>query len=346
MNPLFRILDANINRAAEALRVIEEHFRFGKEDSALTTKLKKYRHELRGMFSPWNRELLAARDSARDPGRDARSGREIPRVGSSDVRTANFKRLEEALRVLEEYAKPLPASPAVRISALRFAVYTIEKTAAAAELRARLAAARLYLVATPGATAGRPFLESVETALRAGVDIVQFRPESGSDNAWLATARRIRRLADRHHAIFIMNNRPDLAQISGADGVHLGQDDLSLRAARGILGPDKIIGRSTHNLNQALRAAKEGADYIGFGPIFKTLTKPGRPAIGMDSIAAVHRRVSIPIFVIGGITAANLAPLVRAGARRAAVIRGILQAPDIAAAVRAFRHTLHEKILR
>ena len=138
---------------------------------------------------------------------------------------------------------------------------------------------------------------------------------------------------------FILNDHPDLAAQVGADGVHLGQDDGPLAAARDLLGPDRIIGRSTHSLEQARAALAEGFDYIGFGPLFPTPTKAGRPAIGLHDIPAMEREVGqhIPAFCIGGITRANLDTVRAAGARRVVIVSDLLRAPDVRAATREAR---------
>jgi len=196
----------------------------------------------------------------------------------------------------------------------------------------RLHGARLYYVC------GIERLGTVEPALRGGADIFQLRDKHASDEALLRAAATVRALCDEHDALFVMNDRPDLALAAGADGVHLGQDDMGLDEARAIVGPDLLIGRSTHSPAQIDAAA--GADYIGVGPVHATPTKLGRPAVGLElvSYAAAHARV--PFFAIGGIDAANLPEVVAAGATRAAVVRAISEAADPEAAARALRAAL------
>jgi thiamine-phosphate pyrophosphorylase len=151
----------------------------------------------------------------------------------------------------------------------------------------------------------------------------------------------IEELAHRLHAVsrpagvpLIINDHPEIAAAVGCEGVHVGQDDAPIASARAVIGPGRIVGKSTHSLVQAEAAVAEGADYIGFGPLFPTPTKAGRPGIGLDDIAEVHRRVSVPIFCIGGVKIENLPAIVRAGARRVVIVSGILQAAGIAAYVR------------
>jgi thiamine-phosphate pyrophosphorylase len=192
--------------------------------------------------------------------------------------------------------------------------------------------ARLYLVteAKPG---GRAPEELLRPALQAGVDIVQLREKSGSDHVVVRAGRVFRRLCDAYDALFIVNDRPDLAIACGADGVHLGQDDGYVAAARRAVGDDLLIGLSTHSRAQV--DAVEGADYFAVGPVFATPTKPDYPPVGTALVeyAAAHARV--PFFAIGGIDAGNVAEVVAAGADRVAVVRAIRDAADPGAAAQA-----------
>ena len=175
--------------------------------------------------------------------------------------------------------------------------------------------------------------------LAGGADLLQLRAK----NHDLTTIRRVAQsllpLCRAAGVPFILNDHPALAADIGTDGVHLGQDDGPLAAARLVMGPDKIIGRSTHSLAQARAALAEGFDYIGFGPLFSTPTKPGRPAIGLSDIAAMEREVGnrIPAFCIGGVKRNNLTEVLTAGARRVVIVSDLLQAADVATATREAR---------
>ena len=186
--------------------------------------------------------------------------------------------------------------------------------------RDRLSTARLYLVCD---VRSETFLDQ---ALRGGVDIVQLRVKHAPDATILRAAERFARRCAEHGALFILNDRPDLAAEVEADGVHVGQDDGTVEAARAIIGSERLVGLSTHTPSQVQAAA--GADYIGVGPVHATPTKPGRPAVGLELVryAAVHARV--PFFAIGGINAANAADVRAAGARRIAVVRALTDAED------------------
>lgn len=209
----------------------------------------------------------------------------------------------------------------------------------------RLRAVRLYLVtsARPG---GRPLREVLEPALRGGVDLFQLREKDpADDDALLAAAQEARSLCAAAGVPFILNDRPDLVEAAGADGVHVGQDDLPVEEARAIVGAQRIVGLSTHAPAQL--AAARGADYVVVGPVHATPTKPGRPATGLAYVRhAVAHPPAVPWFAIGGIDTATIGAVVAAGARRVVVVRAIAQAADPEAAARTLRAALDEEPLR
>lgn len=177
-----------------------------------------------------------------------------------------------------------------------------------------------------------PLRDAVETAhkmLAAGVDIMQLRAKELSPSDILELAQIMVPMAEDEGVPFIINDHPDITALTGADGVHIGQDDGTVKEARELAGLGRYVGKSTHSLEQATAAAAEGADYIGFGPLFATPTKPDYTPIGLDDIAAAHAAVSIPIFCIGGIKRENLREVVTAGARRVVIVSGLLQARDM-----------------
>jgi thiamine-phosphate pyrophosphorylase len=195
--------------------------------------------------------------------------------------------------------------------------------------RERLATARLYLVCD-----ARP-LEWLRAALRGGVDLVQLRDKTLDDAGLMAAARAFREAASEAGALFILNDRPDLVAACDADGVHVGQDDVSPAEARGILGAERIIGRSTHAPAQAdLASADADVDYLAVGPVHATPTKPGRPAAGLEYVAYAARTVTKPWFAIGGLDAGNVDAVVARGAKRIVVVRAITEASDPEAAAR------------
>jgi thiamine-phosphate pyrophosphorylase len=202
------------------------------------------------------------------------------------------------------------------------------------ERRSRLARARLYLIcdATPG---GRPLADVLVPALRGGVDLFQLRMKGADDAEVLAAAAVARQACAAAGALFILNDRPDLVAAAGADGAHVGQDDLPLARARELAGEDRLIGQSTHSPAQVDAGA--GADYLGVGPVHVTPTKPGRPAVGTDLVAYAAGHATIPFFAIGGLDGATVAAALRAGATRVAIVRAIAEAADPEAAARALR---------
>ena len=205
--------------------------------------------------------------------------------------------------------------------------------------RERLAGARLYLVcdARP-----RAFLDA---ALRGGADLIQLRDKTLRDDELVEAAKAFRAAADAHGALFILNDRPDLVEACAADGVHVGQDDGTPAAARAAVGPDRIVGRSTHAPVQADAAdADEDVDYIAVGPVHATTTKPGRPAAGLEYVSYAARTVGKPWFAIGGLDAITLPAAVEAGARRAVVVRAITEARDPGAAAKELSQLLEGRV--
>ncbi|WP_228430890.1 thiamine phosphate synthase [Baekduia soli] len=208
--------------------------------------------------------------------------------------------------------------------------------------RDRLQRCRLYLVsgAAPG---GRPLADVLPAALAGGVDVFQLRMKDARDDEILAAAAVAAAACRDAGALFILNDRPDLAAAAGADGVHVGQDDLPLARARELAGPDRLVGQSTHSPAQVDAAA--GADYIGVGPVHATPTKPGRPAVGLELVGHAAAHAALPWFAIGGVDAATLGAVLAAGARRVAVVRAVADAADPAAAARGLRAILDAEAL-
>jgi thiamine-phosphate pyrophosphorylase len=200
-----------------------------------------------------------------------------------------------------------------------------------------LATAHLYGILDLGYVAAHDVERVTEQMLEGGVDVLQLRAKGLEEMDIETLAHRILPLTESAGVPLILNDFPQLVPAVGAQGAHVGQDDFSVddarwRAGRALAGEVALplVGKSTHSLEQAIAAAGEGADYIGFGPLYATPTKPGRPAIGLEEIRRVHEAVQVPIFCIGGIKLENLAEIVAAGARRVVIVSGLLQAPNIA----------------
>jgi thiamine-phosphate pyrophosphorylase len=198
--------------------------------------------------------------------------------------------------------------------------------------RQRLRDARLYFVADRDG-----MLRALDAALAGGADLFQLRDKDASDDELLAAAETARERCRAAGALFVLNDRPDLAVACGADGVHVGQDDTPVARAREIVGHDVIVGLSTHSMKQAQAGCRSGADYIAVGPVHATPTKEGRPAIGVEPIRYAAAHVSVPWFAIGGIDTQTVADVVRAGARRIVVVRALADADDPEATARELR---------
>ncbi len=220
-----------------------------------------------------------------------------------------------------------------------------------AERRERLAAAKLYLVcsAFPG---GRPLPEVLHPAVAGGVEVVQLRDKQLGDDELVAIANAAHALCERLGVLLIVNDRPLVARESGADGLHVGQDDMPVAEARELVGEDMLIGLSTHapaEIDAALASDGDGAplvDYIGVGPVHETPTKPGRPAVGTELVRYAAAHATVPFFAIGGLDATNVGEVLDAGATRMVVLRAIADAEDPEAAARALRERLDRSVTR
>ncbi|MCT7977940.1 thiamine phosphate synthase [Laspinema olomoucense] len=314
---LCRILDANLDRAREGLRIIEEWCRFGLQSSPLANECKSMRQELASWHAP---ELRAARNTPGDPGTDLSHPQEEERSGIESLLQANCCRVEEALRVLEEYGKLYHPDMGAVFKQMRYRVYTLESNLMAYRRRQLLDQSPLYLVTSQN----DKLFAVVEAALEGGLTLVQYRDKNTDDGERLRNAEQLRQICHHYGALFIMNDRVDLALAVDADGVHLGQQDMPTAFARQLLGPQRLIGRSTTNPEEMQRAIAEGADYIGVGPVYETPTKPGKAPAGLAYIRYAAEHSSVPWFAIGGIDMHNLTDVLDCGAERVAVVRGIM----------------------
>ncbi len=319
-----RIIDVNLNRTAEGLRILEEISRFILNNPDFSSFLKKSRHTICQFQENDYQNLLMARDSLNDIG---------PKIQNPDFRMdvetvfkANVKRVQQSLRVLEE----CDINNSSDYEKLRYELYDFEKkiwSVLKLDLKKYLLNnKKLYLVTnSDGFESDDKFLDAIASALSGGVDIVQLREKKSNAKRIIELGHKIRQLASEYNALFIINDRVDIARIVKADGVHLGQDDIEIDYAKEIIGRDKIIGISTHEPEQAIKAIKDGADYIGVGPVFETPTKPGRKSVGLEYVKwASENVVDIPFFAIGGINQENVCKVIAAGAKNIAVVRAIM----------------------
>jgi thiamine-phosphate pyrophosphorylase len=277
-------------------------------------------------------EILTSRDTAGDIGTELTSPSEPLRKDLGDVAIAACKRLSESLRTIEEYCKFVAPAQVLKIERMRYNGYTLEqRLVSRLMVSKRIGAARLYVLLTSIMCTGS-IREKARLAIAGGADMVQLREKQVPDDVFLALAAEIRELTDETGRIFIVNDRPDIAAIIGADGVHLGQHDLPIGEARRLLRPAAVIGRSTHNYEQAMAAVNEGADYIAIGPLFSSKTKDAGPSPSADEVRKIVQDVPIPVFGIGGIGPDNIAEVTGMGLSRVAVSSGICEAQEPSAA--------------
>jgi len=333
----FRIIDAAANRGREGLRVVEDYVRFVLDDLHLTRLLKQLRHDLTAALGRFSLgERLAARETQADVGTRVATSAERSREDSAAVLAANFARLQESLRSLEEFAKVLDRDASVPFEQLRYRSYTlqraVETTRAGLE---RLGHARLYVL-MDGCGTLDAFRRLAGQLVASGVHVIQLRDKSLDDRRLIERARTLREITGPAGVLFIMNDRPDLAVLSRADGVHLGQEELSVKDARTIVGPDKLVGVSAHSIEQARQAVLDGANYLGVGPTFPSNTKHFAEFPGVALVRAVAQEIRLPAFAIGGINPENLPLVLGSGLSRVAVSGAVAGAADPAAAVRMF----------
>ena len=326
-----RIIDANLNRIGEGLRLLENIARLVLNDVSLTQQLKTMRHEL--IVGDWsfNKQLLQARDAEGDVGVNIEApGQEQPR----DIPTmiiANSRRIQESLRTMEELAK-VPDIPtelgSEKFMQARFDLYTIERNLVSRLLRQDKVKQLhgIYAIIDMQALQGRNPAEVASQVIQGGAKIIQLRDKVLSKKELLPIAQQLKNLCAEHNVLFIVNDYLDIALAADADGLHLGQDDLPIKEAHKLLPIDKFLGCSTHTVEQAKTAESEGADYIGVGSIYPTPSKETAIIVGLNTLRQVRQAVSLPIVAIGGINKDNAAEVMAAGADAVAVISAILQA--------------------
>lgn len=333
-----RVLDAAADRAREGLRVIEDFLRFALDDRHLTDLCKQLRHDLSNAFRQLSpEELLAARETQADVGTTLTTSSEQTREGVDDVLTANFARLQESLRTLEEFGKLVDAKLAADVKQIRYRTYTLHRAAClTAHSVDRLNNARLYVL-IDGMKSVDEFQRLVDSLIRAGVDVIQLRDKHLGDRELVERARILRAITQRAgqvnklphgRPLFVMNDRPDLAVLAQADGVHVGQDELTVKDARSIVGPKMLIGVSTHSIQQARQAVLDGANYIGVGPVFPSDTKAFKQFPGVELLRQVAAEIRMPAFAIGGIHRDNLDMVLAAGFTRIAVSGAVTAAEE------------------
>jgi len=330
-----RVIDANANRAREALRVLEDAARFAGGLGPIAARLKSMRHGLQQSLAAIPSDALAAaRNVAGDPGREISTEREGRRADEAAVVAAAGGRLAEALRSLEEALKidavaaiaGRDAAPAVE--RLRYESYEVAPIVERALAARRPRQWRCCLLLTR-ADCRADWADTLRGALAGGVDAVQVREKRGEDRDRLDHIRRVVEIARSEGAAVVVNDRIDLALAADADGVHLGRGDLPIERARAIAGEELLIGGSSHDVAEANAAIAAGADLIGIGCMFASSTKPDLDLAGPETLAAVLAAIpGVRHLAIGGIGPENVAALVAAGARGVAVGRAVCGSED------------------
>lgn len=337
--PWARMADANLNRAREGLRVMEDLARFGLDRGELGGELKSIRHGLADAAAALaggaglDREvLLAWRDTPGDVGTGVKTPSEGARGGASDVAAAAAGRTSEALRVLEESAKALGAQDAARaFEGLRYRLYEAERVLGLALGTGRARQWRLCVLITESLCAHHRWDRVAELAVEGGADCLQLREKTLGDGELLSRARRLVAIARAGGAAAIINDRADIALLAGADGVHVGQDDLPPDQVRRLAGARLLVGVSTDRIERARAAIHAGADYCGLGPVFPSTTKPTERLAGVEYVREYLRDPACagrPHLAIGGITRDRLPELAEAGCRGVAVSATVCGSAD------------------
>jgi thiamine-phosphate pyrophosphorylase len=322
---LYRIIDANYNRAREAFRVMEEYCRFGLNNPALSGQAKQCRHRLCNALNSISQELLVShRDTEGDVGRELKVDGQLQRTSLQDCFTAAAKRASEALRALAETTQALDPAIAATMEKLRFEVYSLEKNAILfACSKHKFEPVRLYVLINAGPQKdASEVINLVKCCIENGADCIQLRAKDMHDSDFLSLAKRFAALCKDGGIVSIINDRVDIAILSGADGVHLGQHEISVPDARKLTKGPFIIGVSTHNLDELHNAIESGCDYAAVGPAFRSPTKPLIDVAGPEYLKkAVPLLDNAGIFhvAIGGIHSNTIPDLLQIGVRTVAV---------------------------
>jgi thiamine-phosphate pyrophosphorylase len=339
----YRIIDANFNRAREALRVIEDYCRFALNCGPLSGRVKDLRHRLSSTLAQFDsNKLLASRETESDVGIGQTVKTTIARAGLKDALTAACKRLPEALRVLAETIRLDAPEPAEQIEQIRYAGYTLEKDIALfADTQAKFAGVRLYVIISSNVP--DDVFTLAENCVKGGADCIQLRAKDIDADKYFVMADEFVKICRRGGVLSVINDRVDIAVASGADGVHLGQDDLPVEQARKLQFAPLIIGKSTHSITQLNSAIAELPTYVSLGPIFATPTKPKAAPVTLDYVKQalpILSETGISHVAIGGITLENLDSVLQLGVKTIAVSSAVIasQAP------RAACRKLKEKI--
>ena len=339
-----RIIDANFNRAREAARVVEEFCRFSLNANSLTARTKQLRHELSSVIAKLDSvRFITSRDTLGDVGVGKTVENQLNRCRLKDCFTAGCKRLTEALRVLTETIQTIDSAAAQKIENLRYTAYTLEKDIVLFSNTAeKFNPVKLYVVITSCLPADILFLTARCAA--GGADCIQLRcKEDIDDDELFALSAEFVKICGDSNVLSIINDRADIAIAAGADGVHLGQNDLPIEQVRRLQLEPMLIGKSTHSLSELRACFDELPTYVGLGPVFETPTKPTAKAVGFDYVKKATTELEstgIGHVAIGGINPDNVEDILRAGAKAVAVCSAVTAATDPAAICRALKQKI------
>lgn len=339
----YRIIDANFNRAREAIRVMEDYCRFALNSRPLSNRAKETRHQLCSAIARLDAgRLLAGRDTPGDVGVGQTTESVIGRTDLKDALTAACKRLPEALRVIAETLRPAQPAIADQIEHLRYASYTLEKDITLfADTQQKFSKVRLYVIISSNLPTD--VFTLAEKCAAGGADCLQLRIKNINDDAYFAIADDFVKICKEANVLSIINDRVDIAAASSADGVHLGQNDIPLEQARKLQLTPLILGKSTHTTAQLATTIAEMPTYVSLGPIFTTPTKPGAVPVSLDYIKKalpVLSDTGIGHVAIGGINADNIDAVLQAGAQTIAVCSAVTKATDPTAACRKLKEKI------
>ena len=335
-----RLIDANLNRAAEALRTIEDYARFACDDADAAQIAKTLRHELRTQVADriGRAALLTERDIDGDVGRCTKVPAEIAARPAVDIVGAAFGRLAEALRSIGEFGKDEHAEAAAAAEGLRYRAYALEpRVRLRSRAIERFRAAGVYALISESLCPHGDWRSAASAVIAGGAGCVQLREKALSDRELLGRALWLREQTRAADVLLAVNDRPDIARLSGADLLHLGQDDLDVASARRIVGGQMLIGVSTHSEPQIREAVNARPDYLAVGPMFASATKPQAHIAGPQTIAIAREITTLPLVAIGGIDPTNLEAVLEAGADLVCVGAAAMGALDPRGAITELR---------
>ena len=336
----YRIIDANFNRAREAIRVVEEYCRFVLNSTPLTARAKRLRHELSRSISTLDvGSLIAARDTLGDVGVDQRVAGQLDRGDLKDSFTAGCKRLTEALRAIAEVVRIENSTIAGIIEKLRYDAYALERDIVVfADPAEKYKRVRLYIVITSDLPV--EVISLTHKCAAGGADCIQLRAKDIADDRLFALAEAFVGICKDAGVLSVINDRVDIAVTAGADGLHVGQNDLPIEQVRKLQASPLIIGKSTHSVEQLRAVCEERPTYAALGPVFATGTKPDVPPVGLEYVRQAPEILAgtgIGNVAIGGITVDNVEQVLSAGAASIAVCAAVTKADDPTAACRALK---------